>query len=66
MCETLLRGVYKRIFFNPGLYQTTNLPKGEKSYAVPCEQMRIITPTVTDIYAAIKLLISFVLTILVE
>jgi len=28
MCETLLRGVYKRIFFNPGLYQTEDAPRG--------------------------------------
>jgi hypothetical protein len=28
MCETLLRGVYKRIFFNPGLFQTENEPRG--------------------------------------
>jgi hypothetical protein len=29
MCETLLRGVYKRIFFNPGLYQTEDAPRGK-------------------------------------
>ena len=30
MCETLLRGVYKKVFFNPGLCQPTTIPKGNK------------------------------------